>query len=166
MFEKTYLQDIVVQLQKLKDQADNSVAQISDEQFLATLDPEANSIGVIMKHVAGNMRSRWTDFLTSDGEKPNRNRDSEFETEAGDSRSAITAYWNDAWRLTLDTMRSLTPPDLEKSISIRGEVMSVIQAINRQLAHYANHVGQITLLAKHYAGSNWKTLTIPRRRRA
>jgi Protein of unknown function (DUF1572) len=164
MFEQAYLDDVVVQLQKLKEQADRSVSQIDDEQFMATLDAEANSIGVIMKHVAGNMRSRWTDFLTSDGEKPNRNRDSEFETEAADNRASITAYWNDGWKLTLDTVRSLTPADLAKSVSIRGESMSVVQAINRQLTHYANHVGQITLLAKHYAGSGWKTLTIPRRR--
>jgi len=166
MFEQSYLDDVALQLQKLKDQADKSTAQVSDDQFFATVDPEANSIAIIMKHVAGNMRSRWTDFLTSDGEKPNRNRDAEFESDAGDTRASITSYWNDAWTLTLATIRALTPDDLGRSVSIRSDTMSVVEAINRQLTHYAGHVGQITLLAKHYAGPRWQTLTIPKRRRA
>jgi len=166
MIEKQYLDDAVLQLSKLKAQADRALAQTSDKHLFATLDVESNSIAIIMKHVAGNMRSRWTDFLTSDGEKPNRNRDAEFESDAGDTRASITSYWNDAWTLTLAAIRALTPDDLGKSVSIRSDTMSVVEAINRQLTHYAGHVGQITLLAKHYAGPRWQTLTIPKRRRA
>jgi hypothetical protein len=166
MFEQAYLSDVVVQLGKLKDQADKSVAQVTDEQFFATIDPDANSIAVVMKHVAGNMRSRWTDFLTSNGEKPNRNRDAEFEADAGETRASITSYWNEAWTLTVAAIQALTPDDLKRSVMIRADSLSVIDAINRQLVHYAGHVGQITLLAKHYAGSRWQTLTIPKRKRA
>jgi hypothetical protein len=118
-----------------------------------------------MKHVAGNMRSRWTDFLTSDGEKPDRNRDGEFESEVRDTRETILAAWEHAWKLTIDTVAALGPDDLERTVRIRGEGHSVVQAINRQLSHYAAHVGQIVLLAKHYAGARWQTLTIPKRKR-
>lgn len=163
MVERVFLDDCVLQLGKLKAQVDKAVAQIDDRQFFELIDPQANSIAIIMKHIAGNIRSRWTDFLTSDGEKPNRNRDSEFEYEEEDSRAAIMSRWEDSWRLLVDTISSLQPGDLEKTVTIRGEPHSVVQAINRQVSHYSAHVGQIVLLAKHFAGSKWQTLSMPRR---
>ena len=164
MFERHYLDDTLRQLGKLKSQADKAIAQVDDRQLFAVLDPEANSIALIMKHMAGNMRSRWTDFLTADGEKPDRNRDSEFINETGETRGQVVAAWEDGWRRTLGAISSLAPDDLGKTVRIRGEAHSVIEAINRQVSHYAAHVGQIVLLAKHYAGANWKTLSIPRGR--
>jgi hypothetical protein len=152
----------VLQLRKLKAQADKAVAQTSDDSFFATLDPEANSIALIMKHMAGNMRSRWTDFLTTDGEKPDRDRDREFETASSDTRAAVTTQWEDGWNRLFGAIAPLSPADLSKTVRVRGEEHSVLEAINRQLTHYAAHVGQIVLLAKHYAGPNWQTLSIPR----
>jgi len=149
-------------LRKLKELADKAIGQIQDEQLFAVLDPEANSIAVIMKHLAGNMRSRWTDFLTSDGEKPDRDRDREFELDAADTRANIFAVWNDGWSRAFHAVSSLNIEDLGKTIRIRGEDHSVLEAINRQMTHYAAHVGQIVLLAKHYAGANWRSLSIPR----
>jgi hypothetical protein len=166
MLAQHIIDDAVVQLGKLKDQADKAVAQITTEQMFATIDAEANSIALIMKHVSGNMRSRWTDFLTSDGEKPNRNRDVEFEAEGRDTPEVILAAWEHAWKLTLDAVSSLAPEDLEKTVRIRGQAHTVVQAINRQLSHYAGHVGQIVLLAKHYAGNRWQTLSMPKRKAA
>lgn len=163
--ERHFIDDVVILLKKIKEQGDKAVAQITDAQFGAPLDSDANSIALIMKHIAGNMRSRWTDFLTSDGEKPNRERDREFELEGGDSRAAVMRAWEDGWKLTLDTISALQPGDLEKTITIRGEPHTVVQAIHRQLLHYASHVGQIVLLAKHYAGAQWKTLSIPKKSR-
>jgi len=162
MIEQHYLDDAVRQLRKLKAQADKAVAQTSDEHFFATLDSEANSIALILKHMAGNMRSRWTDFLTTDGEKPDRDRDREFETSAGDTRESIAAQWEEGWARVLNTIALLAPDDLSKTIYVRGEAHSVLEAINRQTSHYAAHVGQIVLLAKHYAGPRWETLSIPR----
>jgi hypothetical protein len=164
MLARHLIDDVVAQLQRLKDQADKAVAQIAPEQLFATIDADANSIAIIMKHVAGNMRSRWTSFLTSDGEKPDRNRDSEFEPEARDTRESIQAAWEHAWKLTIDTIAGLGPDDLEKTVLIRGQGLTVVQAINRQLSHYSEHVGQIVLLAKHYAGSRWQTLSVPKRK--
>jgi hypothetical protein len=162
MIDQHYLEDTRLQLTKLKGQADKAIAQVDDDQLFAVLDPEANSIAIIMKHMAGNMRSRWTDFLTSDGEKPDRNRDGEFIVPSGERRAQIVAAWEDGWKRVLDSVSSLTPADLEKTVRIRGEAHSVLEAINRQVTHYAAHVGQIVLLAKHYAGPRWKTLSIPR----
>ena len=162
MNDQHYLDDILVQLRKLKTQADRAVAQVGDKEFFATLDPEANSIALIMKHMAGNMRSRWTDFLTSDGEKPDRNRDSEFVVEGADSRAHVLAVWEDGWRRTLDAISALRPADLARTVHVRGEGHSVVEALHRQLTHYAAHIGQIVLLAKHYAGASWQTLSIPR----
>jgi hypothetical protein len=162
VIEQHYLDDCVVQLRKLKTQAEKAIAQIEDGHLFATLDPESNSIAIIMKHIAGNMRSRWTDFLTSDGEKPNRNRDTEFEQDTDETRAALLARWEEGWDRFAKTITSLSPADLNKTITIRGESHSVIEAINRQMTHYAAHVGQIVLLAKHYAGSRWQTLSIPR----
>jgi hypothetical protein len=162
MFEQHYLDDTLLQLRKLKKQAEKAIVQIDDAQLFAVLDPEANSIAIIMKHVAGNMRSRWTDFLTSDGEKPDRNRDDEFVMPAAESRAHVVEVWEDGWKRVMDAISSLTPQDLGKTVRIRGEAHTVVEAINRQVTHYAAHVGQIVLLAKHYAGEKWETLSIPR----
>jgi Protein of unknown function (DUF1572) len=162
MIEQHYLDDALRQLRKLKTQADQALAQTTDGHFFATLDPEANSIALIMKHMAGNMRSRWTDFLTTDGEKSERNRDGEFETTVADSRASITAQWEDGWARVFEAIGSLAPNDLSRPVRVRGEAHSVLEAINRQMSHYAAHVGQIVLLAKHYAGPRWQTLSIPR----
>ena len=162
MIEQHYLDDTVLQLNKLKGQAEKAAAQIDDEQFFATLDPESNSIAIIMKHMAGNMRSRWTDFLTSDGEKPDRNRDDEFVLKDSESRSHVMALWNDGWTRVIAAVSSLQPDDLGRKVKIRGEEHTVVEAINRQVTHYAAHVGQIVLLAKNHAGARWQTLSLPR----
>ena len=164
MIKQHYIDDSLFQLRKLKAQADKAMAQVDDTQFFALLDPDANSIALIVKHVAGNMRSRWTDFLTTDGEKPDRHRDTEFEREDGDTRAAVMARWDAGWELLLNTLSSLKPADLGKTVTIRGEPHTVVQAINRQVSHYSAHVGQIVLLAKHYAGPRWQTLSIPKRK--
>jgi hypothetical protein len=164
MFERHYLDDCLLQLRKLKTQAERAVAQVTDEQMFALLDPDANSIAMLMKHIAGNMRSRWTNFLTTDGEKPDRARDSEFETAPGDTRASVMAAWEDGWRRLFETVTSLRESDLQRTVRIRGEPHTVVEAINRQITHYAAHVGQIVLLAKHYAGPSWQTLSIPRGR--
>ncbi|MGH7644543.1 MAG: DUF1572 family protein [Gemmatimonadales bacterium] len=157
-----YLADALLQLHKLKGLADRAVAQTRDEDFFRTLDAESNSIALIMKHLAGNMRSRWTGFLTSDGEKPHRDRDSEFVVEAGDTRATILERWETGWRLLVAAVTPLTTADLGRTVTIRGEPHTVLEAINRQLTHYASHVGQIILLAKHFAGPAWRSLSIPR----
>ncbi|MBI3491322.1 MAG: DUF1572 family protein [Acidobacteria bacterium] len=162
MIERHYLEDCLLQLRKLKALADKAIAQIEDAHLFAVLDPEANSIALIMKHMAGNMRSRWTDFLTTDGEKPDRDRDREFVLESEDTRTKILSAWDDGWNRVFHAVSSLTDEDLGKAIRIRGERHSVVEAINRQMTHYAAHVGQIVLLAKHYAGPNWQSLSIPR----
>lgn len=138
------------------------MSQVTDEQLLSTLDDEMNSIAVIVKHMAGNMRSRWTDFLTSDGEKPNRQRDTEF-VEPPSSREALLAMWEEGWNCVFHALEPLSDKDLERTVTIRGEAHSVMQAINRQVAHYAYHCGQIVLLAKHFNHAGWKSLSIPRK---
>ena len=164
MIEQHYLDDCLFQLRKLKAQADKAMAQVDDRQFFAMIDPDANSIALIVKHVSGNMRSRWTDFLTSDGEKPERDRDTEFECGSADTREAIFAQWEAGWELLFKTIAALGPDDLGRTVTIRDEPHTVVQAINRQTSHYSAHVGQIVLLAKHFAGSKWQTLSIPKRR--
>ena len=139
------------------------MAQATDDQLFAVLDEEANSIAVIVKHMAGNMRSRWTDFLSSDGEKPDRDRDSEF-VAPPPTREALMKLWNDGWDCVFHGLEPLSEPDRGRTITIRGEAHSVTQAVNRQIAHYAYHCGQIVLLAKHFKGGQWKSLTIPRNR--
>ena len=164
MIEQHYIDDCLFQLRKLKSQADKAMAQVDDAQFFALLDPEANSIALLVKHVSGNMRSRWTNFLTSDGEKPDRHRDTEFERDADDTRLAVMGRWDEAWELLFNTLSSLKPSDLGKTVTIRDEPHTVVQAINRQVSHYSAHVGQIVLLAKHFAGTRWQTLSIPKRK--
>jgi hypothetical protein len=157
-----YLGEAIRSLQGIKHQADGAIAQLNDEQFFTLLDSESNSVAIIVKHMVGNMRSRFTDFLTSDGEKPDRNRDREFIVASDASRAEIMATWEKYWQLVLDTVKSLNSEDLAREVLIRREPHSVLQAINRQVAHYSLHMGQIVFLAKHLKGSEWKTLSVPR----
>jgi hypothetical protein len=157
-----YLDDAIGEFRKLKRFADKAVAQVSDEDWFRQLDPESNAIAIVMKHIVGNMRSRWTDFLTTDGEKPDRDRDSEFELGGADTKDRLLERWENGWRLLFDALSPLTADDLQKTVTIRGEPHTVLQAINRQVAHYAHHVGQILFLAKHLRSSEWKSLSIPR----
>lgn len=161
-FTTSYLEDSLALFAHYKKLAERAMAQVSDEQLSATLDDEANSIAVILKHMAGNMRSRWTDFLTSDGEKPTRNRDSEFE-EPPATRAALQEMWESGWACLFGALEPLTEADLGRTVTIRGEAHSVMQAINRQIAHYSHHIGQIVLLAKHFAHEHWQSLSVPRR---
>jgi hypothetical protein len=157
-----YLEDARREFRGIKRLAEKAMAQVSDEDFFATLDPNSNSIALIVKHLAGNLRSRWTDFLASDGEKADRHRDSEFEIEAQDTRTNLLDRWETGWRTLFAALEPLTPEDLSREVSIRGEPHSVMKAINRQLTHYAEHAGQVVMLAKHWAGGRWQTLSIPR----
>jgi hypothetical protein len=161
-FEKHYLEETLLQFRKLKEQAERALAQVSSDDFFATLDPESNSLAVIVKHVGGNLRSRWTDFLATDGEKPGRDRDGEFEIRGGDTQASLMALWESGWQSVFDTVGSLTPGDVSKTVLIRSEPHSVIQAITRSFGHTAGHVGQIVQLAKHLRWRDWKTLTVPR----
>lgn len=161
-FTTSYLDDSISLFVYYKKLAERAMAQVSDEQLFTAIDSEANSIAIIVKHMSGNMRSRWTDFLTTDGEKADRNRDSEFE-EPPATREALLAMWEAGWGSLFSALHSITDDDLHRKVSIRGEPHSVMQAINRQLAHYPHHIGQIVLLAKHFAGDRWQSLTIPRR---
>ncbi len=162
-FTTNYLEDAVSLFRYYKRLGEGALSQVSDEQLVAVLDPEMNSLAIIVKHMAGNMRSRWTDFLTSDGEKPNRQRDTEFE-DAPSTRAAVVAVWEEGWRRVFAALTPLKETDLGRTVSIRGEAHSVMQAIHRQIAHYAYHVGQIVFLAKHLQNSQWKSLSVPRRR--
>jgi len=159
----SYIDDSLIVFAQYKKMAEGAMAQVSDEQLFLSLDEEANSIAIIVKHITGNMRSRWTDFLTSDGEKPDRNRDGEF-VDPPATRAALLEDWESGWKLVFSALEPLTDADLSRTVTIRGEAHSVMQAINRQVAHYASHIGQIILLAKHFAGANWRTLSIPRNR--
>ena len=161
IMSESYVQLTVREFKRLKSLADGAMAQISDEQFFATPAAGDNSIAVIVKHVGGNLVSRWTDFLTSDGEKPDRRRDTEFEN-APPTRDAMMAVWQSGWDLVFAALEPLTDADLACQVSIRGEPHSVMQAVNRQLVHYACHIGQIVFLAKHFRSSQWRSLSIPR----
>ena len=160
-FSTSYVEDALSLFRYYKKLAEGAMEQVSDEQLFTALDEEMNSIAIIVKHMAGNMRSRWTDFLTSDGEKPDRNRDTEFE-DAPTSRAELMAIWGAGWKYVFDALEPLTDADLGRTVTIRTEPHSVMQAINRQIAHYASHSGQIILLAKHLRSKQWKTLSIPR----
>jgi hypothetical protein len=161
-----YLADCVATFRGYKKLADKAIAQVMDEQLFITLDSESNSIAIIMKHMAGNMLSRWTDFLTTDGEKPDRDRDAEFVMDPSTTNQEIGTYWERGWNCLIDAVESLQASDLERTITIRGEHHGVVQAINRQLTHYAYHVGQIVFLAKHLRANEWQSLSIPRNRSA
>jgi hypothetical protein len=160
-FTSSHLEDSLSLFRYYKKLAEGAMQQVTDEQLFALLDPEMNSIAVIVKHMAGNMRSRWTDFLTSDGEKPDRHRDSEF-MEPPSTRVALMKAWEAGWNSLFSALEPLSDPDLGRAVTIRGEAHSVTQAINRQLAHYAYHIGQIVFLAKHFQSARWKSLSVPR----
>ncbi len=159
-----YLEDVRSQFAKMKKLAEDAVAQVRDEELWVRLDPEANSIALIMRHMAGNLRSRFTDFLTTDGEKPNRNRDGEFEENGPAARAQVMEDWESGWRVLFTALQGLASDDVQREVFIRGERHSVIQALDRQLTHHSYHVGQIVFLAKHLRSAEWRSLSIPRRR--
>jgi hypothetical protein len=163
----SYLTDSLALFRYYKKLCERAIAQCPDEALFTVLDAESNSIAIIVKHLAGNMRSRWTSFLTTDGEKPDRNRDSEFE-EPPKTRADLLAMWEQGWQCVLDALAPLTEADLTRTVAIRGEPHSVMQAINRQVGHYAYHMGQIIFLAKHFAAQSaaWAALTVPRNKSA
>jgi hypothetical protein len=157
-----YLEEARRQLRGHKRMAEAAMTQLRDEDFFVTLDPEANSVAILVKHLAGNMRSRFTDFLTSDGEKPDRFRDREFELRPATTRAQVMSWWEQGWAIVFAAIDTLTPEDVMRTVTIRGEPHTALQAINRQIAHYAQHIGQIVFLAKHLRSREWKTLSIPR----
>jgi uncharacterized protein DUF1572 len=157
-----YLDEARRQMRGNKRLAEAAITQVKDEDLWVSLDPESNSIAVIVKHMAGNMRSRFTDFLTSDGEKPDRFRDQEFELSSATTRDDVMRWWEEGWAQVFNTLDSLNPEDVMRTVTIRGEPHTVLQAINRQIAHYGGHIGQIIFLAKHLRSGDWKTLSIPR----
>ena len=162
-FTTSFLTDSLSLFRQYKRLAERAIDQVTDEDLNRTIDPESNSIAIIVRHMTGNMRSRWTDFLTTDGEKPDRNRDREFD-ETQWTRAELLDRWEAGWKYVFNAVESLTDEDLTRTVYIRGEAHSVMQAINRQLLHYTMHVGQIVLLAKHYRSAEWKSLSIPRKR--
>ena len=164
-FTTSYLEDSLTLFRYYKKLAEDAMAQVADDQLTVVLDGEMNSIALVVKHMAGNMRSRWRDFLTSDGEKPDRNRDSEF-VEPPATREELRALWEGGWKHVFDALEPLTDADLGRTVTIRNEPHSVMQAINRQIALYAYHCGQIVMLAKHLSGEKWKSLTVPKNKSA
>ena len=165
-FRAAYLRDILRTYRMYKTLGDRAIAQVSDDDLHALVDPEANSIAIVVKHLAGNLRSRFTDFLTADGEKPFRNRDGEFEMPDRVARQEMLKGWDESWGITLGAIEGLAPADLDRTVHIRGEAFQVVEALNRLAAHAAYHVGQIVFLAKHLAGPKWTSLTIPKNRSA
>ena len=157
-----YLEEARKQMRGHKRMAEAAMAQLADDDFFVTIDPESNSVAVLVKHLAGNMRSRFTEFLTSDGEKPDRFRDREFEINADTNRAEVMKWWEEGWSCVMGAIDALKPEDVMLTVTIRGEPHTVLQAINRQIAHYAQHTGQIVFLAKHLKSGEWKTLSIPR----
>lgn len=162
---QNYLDDAIESFRSYKNMAEKAMAQVSDEEFFRAIDAEANSIAAISKHIGGNLRSRWTDFLTTDGEKADRNRDSEFVTDA-DTRESLHEFWDAGWNALFATLESLTVEDFGKTVKIRGEDYTIVKAINRALAHTASHIGQIVLQAKHFRSSDWESLSIPKNKSA
>ena len=157
-----YVTDVLRQMRMYKRYVDKALPQIPDAHLHTTLDVNSNSIAVIMKHVAGNLRSRYRDFLTTDGEKPDRLRDTEFEATGRESREEIVRWWEEGWSIAFGSIEALSPDDLARTVQIRGEGFLVVEALNRSVAHAASHVGQIVYLARHFAGDSWTTLTIPK----
>jgi len=162
---KNYHSDAVKSFRNYKKMAERAIEQVSEEEFFALVDAEANSIAVIVKHIAGNALSRWTDFLTSDGEKDFRNRDIEFEL-IDDTRESLMEFWERGWLALIDNLEPLTVDDFSRTITIRGEPHTIVEAVNRQMTHYAYHIGQIVLLAKHFKSAEWKTLSVPKNKSA
>ena len=161
-FTNSYLRDALALFRYYKKLGEGAMAQAADEHLFASIDDEVNSIAITVKHMVGNMRSRWTDFLHSDGEKPDRNRDREFVMHSDAKREEVLASWERNWQLVFEVLNSLSPEDMERTVTIRGEPHSVLQAVNRQVAHYSYHIGQIVFLAKHWKGADWKTLSVAR----
>jgi uncharacterized damage-inducible protein DinB len=161
----SYLKDSIDLFRYYKKLGDRAIGQCPDEGLFQVLDAESNSIATIVKHMAGNMRSRWTNFLTTDGEKPDRHRDTEFE-EPPKTRAEVLGQWEKGWEYVFEALEPLKETDLARTVIIRTEPHSVMQAINRQIAHYTYHVGQIIFLAKHFTGDKWQTLSVPRRKSA
>jgi hypothetical protein len=159
-----YLEEARRQFRGHKRMGEGAMAQLRDEEFFVTLDPESNSVAILVKHLAGNMRSRFTDFLTTDGEKSDRFRDQEFELNSATNRADVMKWWGEGWSRVFAAIDALKPDDVIRTVAIRGEPHTVLQAINRQIAHYAQHIGQMVFLAKHLRSSDWKTLSIPRGR--
>jgi len=156
-----YHTDALKSFRNYKKLAERAIEQVSDKEFFQTIDAESNSVAVIVKHIAGNLHSRWRDFLTSDGEKADRHRDTEFEMIA-DTRESLMQFWETGWQTLFDNIEPLTVEDFSRSITIRGEPHTIVEAINRQLTHYSYHIGQIAFLAKHFKSSDWKTLSVPK----
>jgi hypothetical protein len=165
-FRRDYLRDIARTYRNYKTLGEHAIAQVSEQDLHTQLDPEANSIAILVKHLAGNLRSRFTDFLTSDGEKPTRNRDGEFEMPGRASRDELLQWWESGWAAALAAIDALTPEDLDRPVYIRSEAFLVVESLDRLATHAAYHVGQMVFLAKHFAGANWKSLSIPRNRSA
>jgi hypothetical protein len=157
-----YIDEARRQLRGQKRLAEGAISQLKDEELFAMLDPESNSVAILVKHLAGNMRSRFTDFLTSDGEKPGRFRDQEFELNASTTRADVMRWWDEGWARVFAALDSLKPEEVMHTVTIRGEPHTVLQAVNRQIAHYAGHIGQIIFLAKHLRSNQWNTLSLPR----
>jgi uncharacterized damage-inducible protein DinB len=157
-----YLEEARRQFRGHKRLAEGAFAQLRDDEFFITIDAEANSIATLVKHIAGNARSRFVDFLTTDGEKPDRHRDQEFELSEKTTRADVMRWWEDGWGIVLSALEPLKPEDVERTVTIRGQPHTVLQAINRQIAHYAYHVGQIVFLAKHLRSRDWKSLSVPK----
>jgi hypothetical protein len=157
-----YLEEMKRQFRGHKRMGEAAMAQLEDKDFFVSLDPESNSVAALVKHIAGNARSRFTDFLSSDGEKPDRFRDQEFEVSAKTTRAEVLGWWDQAWTHVFSALDSLQPDDVQRTVTIRNEPHTVMQALNRALAHYAQHTGQIVFLAKHLRSSRWQTLSIPR----
>jgi hypothetical protein len=159
-----YLDEARRQFRGYKRLGEGAIAQLKDEELFLMLDPESNSVAVVVKHLAGNMRSRFTDFLTTDGEKPDRHRDQEFELNSTPARAELMGWWEDGWSHVFSAIEALKPEDLMRTVAIRGEPHTVLRAINRQIAHYAYHIGQIVFVAKHLRSNEWKSLSVPRGR--
>ena len=161
MSNEAYIPLAIREFERLRRLADRAIAQLPPDRFFAAPGAGDNSVGVIVKHVSGNLISRWTDFLSSDGEKPGRKRDTEFVVLPDDSRESLLASWEKGWAALFEALGPLGTADLERTVTIRGEPITVLQAINRQLTHYAYHVGQMVYLGKHFAGTKWESLSIP-----
>ena len=157
-----YLEEAGRQFRGHKRMAEGAISQLTDEELFCSIDAESNSVAILMKHIAGNLRSRFTDFLTSDGEKPTRHRDTEFVIDEKTSRAQVMEWWESGWKILFNTLAALKPEDVTRTVTIRNETHTVLQAVNRAIAHYAQHVGQIVFVAKHLKSSEWKTLSIPR----
>jgi len=163
---ENYKADTLQSFRNYKKLAERALEQVSDDDFFRQIDPESNSVAIIVKHIAGNLHSRWRDFLTTDGEKPDRCRDGEFIAFDNDSRESLMQFWETGWQTLFDAIEPISPTDFDKTVTIRGEPHTVVEAINRQLTHYPMHIGQLILLAKHFRSAEWKTLSVPRNRSA